>query len=797
MRINHNGNVGIGTQSPDAKLDVEGSLQADTITAETTIYPYRQNISTNGAVDVEYFTLPSTRAGEELDSAIAMVNDVSGEVDIYRFDYSTDNLAYGYFVLEDEITGFTSPNDAEVFEYNGATYLVVGDDSTEVKAYIWNEANREFDLLSGDEIGILNHADTEVFSEDNRQIVALAQGENIKIHEWSGSNFDPIQTINLSDVRQLYFFEADLNANGDTEDYLAAAAGENLFIYQWQNGEEFNPLTLFATLDTPDAGATNAEYFSVDDRKFLMVTAYKYENGEPTGTYSPLYEWNGTEFVQFEQFWDTGMIAAEFFTMSGVHYLVLATQELVDGSIAGDRANMNIYKYEDDSFLANHVQSIGTKSARDIEYAYFGGQDRLLMAEYKSASNTTAISSRSIRLEHYQNVINNANLYVAGQDIFMTVDNWGSNTDGISYDDATVISSGGVFSFHADQEHRPGWDSPGAAISAKGGYFSGNVGIGTTNPTSYLHVKGSSPAISIENTYTNDDGTVTGRRWGLYSTGGNSSVGGEKFAIMDWSDTSSSADSDKARLVVDKNGNVGIGTTSPARKLVVKDDDPLPIQIEYDGTLGNGSSVGIAFLDNADGSSAINSQIRAIRESDYESGLAFFTKNSTTGTQESFRVYGNGNAWLKGELTENSDSRYKKDIRTLPSALQNILSLRGVSYYWKDGSDTSQHIGVISQEVEKVYPQLVRTDEDGYKSVAYSHLVSPLIEAVKELHALYQGHADRIALLEAQLQERDAELEAQNAEWENHIAHQDERIAHQDELIVQLEVRLAALEAAQ
>lgn len=40
---------------------------------------------------------------------------------------------------------------------------------------------------------------------------------------------------------------------------------------------------------------------------------------------------------------------------------------------------------------------------------------------------------------------------------------------------------------------------------------------------------------------------------------------------------------------------------------------------------------------------------------------------------------------------------------------------------------------VLGQEVEKVFPELVQTDAQGYKSVAYGNLVAPLIEGVKEL----------------------------------------------------------------
>lgn len=84
------------------------------------------------------------------------------------------------------------------------------------------------------------------------------------------------------------------------------------------------------------------------------------------------------------------------------------------------------------------------------------------------------------------------------------------------------------------------------------------------------------------------------------------------------------------------------------------------------------------------------------------------------------------NAWYY-----NSDSRYKSDITPLTSALDDILALNGYSYTNKLSNKAD--IGVIAQEVEKVFPQIVQTDSKGYKSVAYANLVAPLIEAVKEL----------------------------------------------------------------
>jgi hypothetical protein len=78
-----------------------------------------------------------------------------------------------------------------------------------------------------------------------------------------------------------------------------------------------------------------------------------------------------------------------------------------------------------------------------------------------------------------------------------------------------------------------------------------------------------------------------------------------------------------------------------------------------------------------------------------------------------------------------SDQSLKHNIKTIPNALDNVLKLRGVEFNWK--KDGKKSVGVVAQEVEKVYPELVSTDkETGLKSVEYGNLVGPLIEAVKE-----------------------------------------------------------------
>ncbi len=96
-----------------------------------------------------------------------------------------------------------------------------------------------------------------------------------------------------------------------------------------------------------------------------------------------------------------------------------------------------------------------------------------------------------------------------------------------------------------------------------------------------------------------------------------------------------------------------------------------------------------------------------------------------------------GNILASGTIV-SSDRRYKRDIHTLDNTLEKLMKLRGVNYFMKEeykekGFGDGIQIGVIAQEVEKVYPELVNTNEKtGYKAVDYSKFTPILIEAVKE-----------------------------------------------------------------
>ena len=78
-----------------------------------------------------------------------------------------------------------------------------------------------------------------------------------------------------------------------------------------------------------------------------------------------------------------------------------------------------------------------------------------------------------------------------------------------------------------------------------------------------------------------------------------------------------------------------------------------------------------------------------------------------------------------------SDARLKTNISEIKNGLDKISKLRGVTFKIHEKSSA----GVIAQEMEKVIPESVTTDKDGFKSVNYDMIIGYLIEAVKDLQS--------------------------------------------------------------
>jgi hypothetical protein len=85
----------------------------------------------------------------------------------------------------------------------------------------------------------------------------------------------------------------------------------------------------------------------------------------------------------------------------------------------------------------------------------------------------------------------------------------------------------------------------------------------------------------------------------------------------------------------------------------------------------------------------------------------------------------------------SSDKRLKDNIKPIENALDKVCKLGGYEFDWNAKQDVYEghDIGVIAQEVEAVFPELVTDRDNGFKAVKYEKLVPALIEAIKELKA--------------------------------------------------------------
>ena len=92
-----------------------------------------------------------------------------------------------------------------------------------------------------------------------------------------------------------------------------------------------------------------------------------------------------------------------------------------------------------------------------------------------------------------------------------------------------------------------------------------------------------------------------------------------------------------------------------------------------------------------------------------------------------------GNLLLGGNITSYSDIKIKDNICKLTSCLTKIENITGYSFTRKDLVDKDKiYIGLIAQEVEQTFPDLV-TETNDIKSINYQSMIAVLLECIKEL----------------------------------------------------------------
>ena len=129
-------------------------------------------------------------------------------------------------------------------------------------------------------------------------------------------------------------------------------------------------------------------------------------------------------------------------------------------------------------------------------------------------------------------------------------------------------------------------------------------------------------------------------------------------------------------------------------------------------------------------------------------------------TRVNMRLSSDGNLAIVGSYNKFSDARYKTNVQTIANPLDSIRRLRGVTFNWiPEFNNSANQIGFIAQEVEQVLPELVHTDKEGFKSVAYSDAVPVLVEAVKEQQTQIEAKQNQLDALREQIKQQQSVID--------------------------------------
>ena len=133
---------------------------------------------------------------------------------------------------------------------------------------------------------------------------------------------------------------------------------------------------------------------------------------------------------------------------------------------------------------------------------------------------------------------------------------------------------------------------------------------------------------------------------------------------------------------------------------------------------------------------------------------AFVIGNGTdeNNRSDALTVLFDGTTTIAGDLNVNSDARLKSNIISLGGTLTKLLQIDGKSYTMKKDESEKQKIGLLAQDIEKVFPELV-SESHGVKSVNYQGLVPVLINALKEQDAMMKEQDSRLSKQQSEIDE--------------------------------------------
>ena len=363
--------------------------------------------------------------------------------------------------------------------------------------------------------------------------------------------------------------------------------------------------------------------------------------------------------------------------------------------------------------------------------------------------------------------------------------------------DINACQSGGSASFYGPL------NVSGVASLSSNLYVAGNVGIGTTTPTYQFDVVGSYSFGQIKGTSSwagliIDKATAADNGYVIHRTGGldkwtEGTIGNDNFCLRNWPLGLNAFTVDAA------NNYIGIGTAAPAYLVDVQGNTAGSSYYNVNSTVNYvGSSDLRAFYGTSHPADGYGYGIQTYagyyggsficNDGTYGFGVgAYGQATGTTGTQygvygyagggtTNYAVYASGLTYSTGGYS-SSDAKLKKDIRVIDNALAKINQLQPRTYTFKTdeykymGLPSEQQYGFIAQELEQVFPEMVRDmqqpiDNDykkngmlTFKAINYTEMIPVLTQAVQEQQKQIEAKDAKIAEQQIQLDAVNARLD--------------------------------------
>jgi len=298
-----------------------------------------------------------------------------------------------------------------------------------------------------------------------------------------------------------------------------------------------------------------------------------------------------------------------------------------------------------------------------------------------------------------------------------------------------------------------------------------NVGIGISSPVELLHISGGNVLI--------DRKTTTSGLTRVMTIGGARNSAGNPFAQIDFQNidddnantdyvgarissenTNATDDGDlrfatnnstlTTRMVISPTGDVGIGTVSPNELLEIAGD-------------------GRAFFGNGGGSNRKGLLIDGVWGAD-GTRIEAYDYSAGSGLNLHINTVGLGNVGIRnnspnvaldvigdieytGTIMDVSDRKLKENVELVNNALGNLLALNPVTYNMFGDDITHREYGLIAQEVQPLFPDIVSIvdTEHGYLGVSYIQLVPVLIRGMQEQQEIIENLQTRIDTQEQEI----------------------------------------------